>query len=58
MQQPDVFDIIDVKPIVQFQSSEILCASCSNLSGDINPQALDPYIVHTPGVSIRNLQWD
>jgi len=58
VQQPDVVDVIDVKPIVQFQSGKIVCPHCSNLSSDINPQALNLYIVHTPMVNVSKLSED
>ncbi|KAJ7708395.1 hypothetical protein B0H14DRAFT_3525555 [Mycena olivaceomarginata] len=51
MQKPNVGDIVDIKPISDFEGSEMLGPGRTNLGSDVNPKSFNTDIMNT---SIKN----
>ncbi|KAJ7825691.1 hypothetical protein B0H14DRAFT_2596379 [Mycena olivaceomarginata] len=46
MQKPNVGDIVDIKPISDFEGSEMLSPGHTNLGSDVNPKYMTLYKLH------------
>jgi hypothetical protein len=51
MQKPNVGDIVDIKPISDFEGGEMLSPGRTNLGSDVNPKSFNTDIMNT---SIKN----